>query len=66
MKKLFASKLYLTKLSLAALSLASTTASAHTGHLANETVHGLLHSEHIITIIAIGFIAYYLTVVRRK
>jgi hydrogenase/urease accessory protein HupE len=66
MKKLFAAKLHLAKLSLVALSLVSTTVSAHTGHLANETVHGLLHSEHIITIIAIGFITYYLTVVGRK
>ena len=50
MKKLFAAKLYLAKLSLTALLLASTSALAHTGHLANDSVHALLHSEHIIAV----------------
>lgn len=66
MKKLFASKLCLTKLSLSALSLASTSAFAHTGHLANDTVHSLLHVEHIIAIAAIGLIAYFVNVLSKK
>lgn len=61
MKKLLASKLCLI-----AFSLTSTTAFAHTGHLSNDAVHGMLHIEHIIAIIAIGLIAYYAKVSRRK
>jgi len=72
MKKLLAAKLYLAKLLLTGLSLASTaallpaTALAHTGHLPNDTAHGFLHVEHIIAIIAIGFIAYSVNVLRKK
>ena len=60
MKKLLASKLCLI-----AFSLTSTTAFAHTGHLSNDAVHGMLHIEHIIAI-TIGLIAYYAKVSRRK
>ena len=66
MKKLFAAKLYLAKCSLTALLLASTSALAHTGHLANDSVHGFLHSEHIIALVAIGLTAYLVAVLRRK
>lgn len=53
MKKTLISKL------LAVVSpLVSTTALAHTGHLADESVHGLLHIEHIIGLIVFAFVAY--------
>ncbi len=48
------------------LSLASTAALAHPGHIANETIHGLLHSEHIIALVAVGIIAYALKSLRNK
>ncbi len=72
MKKLLTSKLYLAKSLLTALSLPAATALfpatalAHTGHLANESVHGFLHVEHIIAIVAIGFIAYLVSVLRKR
>ena len=53
MKKLLTFKL-LTIL----LALTSTAALAHSGHLANESVHGMLHIEHIITLAVAGIIAY--------
>ena len=60
------------KILMTTLSLASTaalfpaTALAHTGHLPNDAVHGFLHIEHIIAIVAIGFIAYFISVLRNK
>lgn len=56
----------LAKLSLMLSSLVSTSVFAHTGHLANDSVHGWLHSEHIIALVAIGLTAYLLDVLRRK
>ncbi len=56
----------LAKLSLMISSLVSTSALAHTGHLANDSVHGFLHSEHIIALVAIGLTAYLVAVLRRK
>ena len=53
-------------LSLAALLLTSTTVFSHTGHLANEAVHGFLHVEHIMVFAAIGVIAYVVKVLRSK
>ena len=47
-------------------SLVSTSVFAHTGHLANDSVHGWLHSEHIIALVAIGLSAYLVSVLRRK
>ena len=61
MKKLLTSKLLLVT-----LFLVSTSAIAHTGHLPNETVHGLLHIEHIIALVAAGLIVYFVSVVRKK
>lgn len=56
MKRLLTSKLLPV-----ALSLTSTSVLAHTGHMSNEAVHGLLHVEHIIALVAaaaIAFLAY--------
>jgi len=66
MKKLLTSKVSLTKILAIALSLASTPVLAHTGHLPDESVHGLLHVEHVIAIAVIGFIAYFISVLRNK
>lgn len=41
------------------LTLTSTAASGHSGHLSYESVHGFLHAEHIIMLLVIGFIAYF-------
>ena len=40
------------------LSLTSASALAHSGHLPDESVHGLLHIEHIIGLIVFAFVAY--------
>ena len=40
------------------LTLVSTSALAHSGHLPEESVHGLLHIEHIIGLIVFAFVAY--------
>jgi hypothetical protein len=61
MKKLLASKLLLIT-----LILVSTSALAHTGHLANDAVHGFLHIEHIIVLAAAGLIAYFLKTLNNK
>ncbi|MCK4833472.1 MAG: hypothetical protein KAT12_01805 [Gammaproteobacteria bacterium] len=53
------------KILLTALSLVSTSALAHTGHLPNGDIHGFLHVEHIITLVAIGFIVYFAGVFRK-
>jgi hypothetical protein len=61
MKKLLFSKLLLTL-----LLLVSTSALAHTGHLSNEPVHGLLHIEHIILLIAAALIVYFVKAISKK
>jgi hypothetical protein len=61
MKKLRLSKLWLT-LSL----LVSTSALAHTGHSANESVHGFLHVEHIIMLAAAGLVIYLVKLLSNK
>ena len=62
MKKLLLSKYSLLTL----LLLLSTSALAHTGHLANESVHGFLHVEHIIMLAAVGLIAYLVKILSNK
>ncbi len=59
-------KLLISKLSLTLLLLVSTSAMAHTGHLSNESVHGLLHVEHIIMLAAAGLIIYLIKVSSNK
>jgi hypothetical protein len=61
MKKVLFSKLLLTL-----LLLVSTSALAHTGHLSNEPVHGLLHIEHIILLIAAALIVFVLKAINKK
>jgi hypothetical protein len=53
-------------LPVALLSLNSTSVLAHSGHLSNATVHGLLHAEHIIALVAAGIIAYLAFAFRGK
>jgi hydrogenase/urease accessory protein HupE len=48
------------------LSLGSQVVYAHPGHIADETVHSLLHSEHIIALVAAGVIALTVYIVRNK
>ena len=59
-------KLLTSKLSLTLLLLVSTSVMAHTGHLSNESVHGLLHVEHIIMLAAAGLIIYLIKVSSNK
>jgi len=49
-----------------ALSLISTSVLAHTGHMSNEVVHGLLHIEHIIALAAAGVIVFMAYSFRNK
>ncbi|UCB54755.1 MAG: hypothetical protein JSW45_12605 [Thiotrichales bacterium] len=39
---------------------------AHPGHIAEESVHGLLHVEHIIALLAVGAVAYTVYALRKK
>ena len=48
------------------LSLTSGTVLAHSGHLSAASVHGFLHTEHIIMLAAIGFVAYVVKVLHNK
>jgi hypothetical protein len=50
----------------AALSLTSTSVLAHGGHLPNESVHGLLHVEHIVGLIAFAVIVFTVTMWNKK
>jgi len=50
------------KLLASTLALSSTSVLAHTGHLSNDSVHGLLHVEHIAALVAVGLIAYLVKV----
>ena len=59
-------KLLISTLTLTLLLLVSTSAMAHTGHLSNESVHGLLHVEHIIMVAAAGLIIYLIKVSSNK
>ena len=52
------------KILIATLPLISTSALAHTGHLADDSIHGFLHVEHIAALTAIGLISYIITVLR--
>jgi hydrogenase/urease accessory protein HupE len=48
------------------LSLGCQVVYAHPGHIADEAVHSLLHSEHIIALVAAGVIAFTVYIVRNK
>jgi hypothetical protein len=58
--------LLVSKLSLVILSMTSTTVLAHSGHLADESVHGFLHIEHVLVLAAVGLIAYAVKILRNK
>lgn len=64
--KKMSSKFLLAVLSLIVTPLVSTTAVAHTGHLSNDFVHGFLHIEHIIALLAIGLAVYLVKEFRGK
>lgn len=59
-------KLQTNKLLTIVLALISTSAHAHTGHLFNESAHGLLHAEHVITLAFIGIVALSIHILRNK
>ncbi len=46
--------------------LFSTTVHAHPGHIADETIHSLMHIEHIIPLVAAGAIAFAVYTLRSK
>lgn len=66
MKHFLKSKFSLTALLLMVTPLLSTQALAHGGHLSNDSVHGFLHVEHIIALLAIGLAIYLLQEFRGK
>jgi len=66
MKSLLTSKYKLAILSLLLTPLFSAPALAHPGHLSNDAVHGFLHVEHIIALLAIGMAVYLVRVFRGK
>jgi hydrogenase/urease accessory protein HupE len=47
-------------------SLAPQALYAHPGHLVDETVHSLLHIEHITALVAAGVIAFTVYIIRNK
>lgn len=47
-------------------SLGSQGVYAHPGHIADETVHSLLHIEHITVLVAAGVIALTVYIIRNK
>lgn len=46
--------------------ITSTSALAHPGHLPDESVHGFLHIEHIILLIAVGAVAITIIELRKR
>lgn len=66
MKEFLTSKFSLTALLLIVTPLFSTQALAHGGHLSNDSVHGFLHVEHIIALLAIGLVIYLVKEFRGK
>ncbi len=46
--------------------LVATAAHAHPGHIADNSIHGLLHSEHIIILVTAGVIAVAVYALRSK
>ena len=46
--------------------LFSAGAVAHSGHLMDESVHGSLHSEHIVMLVSVAVIAYLVKSFLRK
>ena len=46
--------------------VASTSAVAHPGHVANQSIHSLLHGEHIITLVVTAVITYAVYILQKK
>ena len=53
-------------LSLMTLLLTLTPAFSHTGHLANDSVHGLLHVEHIVVLVTLAAAVYLVKLLGKK
>lgn len=66
MKKRLNTKLSLATFSFMLTPLVSTSALAHSGHLSNDSVHGMLHIEHIVALLAIGLAVYLIKEFRGK
>jgi len=66
MKSLLTSKYKLAILALILTPLLATPAMAHPGHLGNDTVHGFLHVEYIIALLALGMAVYLVKEFRSK
>jgi len=66
MKSLFTAKFSLATLLLLIMPLVSAPVLAHPGHLGDESVHGFLHTEHIIALLAIGVAVLLMKQLRRK
>jgi hydrogenase/urease accessory protein HupE len=66
MKRLLTSKYKLAILSLLLTPLVSMPVLAHPGHLSNDAVHGFLHVEHIVALLAIGMAVYLVKSFRGK
>jgi hydrogenase/urease accessory protein HupE len=66
MKSLLDSKFSLAILLLIVTPLVSTPALAHPGHMSNDLLHGFLHVEHIIVLLAIGLAVYLVKQFRGK
>ena len=47
-------------------SLSSSVVHAHPGHMGDESVHCLLHIEHIIALVAASIVVYTLYSLRKK
>jgi hypothetical protein len=54
------------KLLLVTLALLSSSAVAHPGHLADDSVHGLLHIEHIILLVVAAGIVFTINAFRNR
>ena len=58
--------LFLATATLLITTVFSPAAFAHGGHVANESVHGFLHIEHIVLLIVIGVAGYLVKSLREK
>ena len=54
------------KMLLAISALSSSAVMAHAGHAANESLHGAIHLEHIVTLVAIGVVVFMIKQMSKK
>ena len=64
MKKIVMNKLWLLISALFLIPVPAAT--AHTGHLTEDSMHSFLHTEHIIMFLLIGLVIYTLNIFRDK